>query len=119
MKLLTLLFCIALFVSSISHASYAEDLTIKQKLTDLQALIDKEPPFSFRGGMAGKLFFNGKLKEAILSVEDNKPEIAKVMLQRLFMEMQGHLVIINPILRENIRRSLADILTDITKESAK
>ena len=116
MKLLTLLFCIALFVSSISHASYAEDLTIKQKLTDLQALIDKEPPFSFRGGMAGKLFFNGKLKEAILSVEDNKPEIAKVMLQRLFIEIQGRSAIINPMRREDVRRRLSDILTDMTKE---
>lgn len=116
MRPITILVSFALLVSSISPAGYAQDSKVKEKLTELASLIDKEPPFSFRDGLAGKLLFKGRLKQASLLVEGNKLEDAGKIIFRLFAETQTNLTLINPIFRKDILQRLIEILTQIPKK---
>jgi len=112
MKLIITFVSFMLILNCISHTVYAEDSVIKQKLSELETVVDKEPPFSFRdGGIQGKLFFKERVKQAILLVEDSKLEEAKNIIHLLLVEIEDHLTIINPIFRENIRQRLLDILS--------
>ena len=111
MRPITIIICFGLFLNCISHTVYAQDSVIKQKLSELEFLIDKEPPFSFRDGMQGKLLFKERVKQAILLAEDSKLEEAKNIIHRLLVEIESLLTIINPLFRENIRQRLLDILS--------
>lgn len=106
MKLIILLSS-ALLLSYISHTVYAQDSAIKQKLIDLEAVVNKEPPFYFRNDMYGKLLLKQELKQIISLVEEDKLQEAKNLIDFLLIKIED--LIADSLFKETFRRELVDI----------
>jgi hypothetical protein len=116
MRLIRLMFCIALLVGSISQIAHAEDSAIKQKLTELESIIGKELPSSFNNEIEGKLLLIKNLKQTVSFLEDNKLTAANNMIRRIIMETENRFTITNPVFKEDILRRLSDISASISKD---
>lgn len=119
MRLIAVLVCFILLMGNMLPLVYGIASGIKEEVVELESLIDQEPAFSFRNGMGTKLLLKEELKQAISLSEENKPEEIKIIIHRLLMEIEGRLLITNPLFKKDIRQRLTEILTKITPELAK
>lgn len=105
--LITVLVCWGLFLFCVSHIAYADNSTIKQKLSELAVYVDKEPPFSFRNG--SKIRLQEEIKRAILLVENNNIADAKIILRHFFVEINRGLT---PAFGNMVRQRLLNIIDE-------
>lgn len=116
MRLLAMLICFALLMSSLLHPAHAEDSEIKEKLVELKAFIDKQPPFVFEEDIIAKLYFIQELENAIHLIEDNKLKEMCSILNHLFIEIENRLTITDPICRNEVYRRLEELIKSICQD---